>query len=213
MEASQVLILVSILFGLGGLLLGFLLGSAWAGRRQHGEPAPQEPLETAIAEESPETAEPVSTPAAGESTLLPDAPDRVDEPNEPEPADLPAMPVSPSEPALAEMPSVPAAPPEPVLAAAEPPTALQPEKSAKPVEKKQPQKPAAPPTILEQINEIFGKMTAGTPLAERGIRLVQDPTLGVTVEVGTERYESIDSVPDDEIRAALKAAVKKWEEG
>jgi hypothetical protein len=56
-------------------------------------------------------------------------------------------------------------------------------------------------------------MNDSTPLAERSIRLVQDPTLGVTVRVGNEKYDGIDSVPDEEIRAALKAAVKKWEEG
>lgn len=203
MQASQVLILVSILFGLGGLLLGFLLGSAWASRRQRGEPAPQEPLETASAEENPKIAEPASAPVAVESTLLLEAPD---EPGEPEPADMPAVPVT-------LLDAEPAAPPEPLPAAAEPPAAPRPEKSVKPVEIKQPQKPATPLTILEQINEIFNRMTAGTPLAERSIRLVQDPTLGVTVEVGPERFESIDSVPDDEIRSALKAAVKKWEEG
>jgi hypothetical protein len=73
--------------------------------------------------------------------------------------------------------------------------------------------PSAPLSIIDQINAMFNQMNAGTPLAERNIRLVQDPTLGVTVRVGDEKYEGIDSVPDEEIRTALKAAVKKWEEG
>jgi len=207
MQPSQVLVLVSVLFGLGGLLLGFLIGSAWAMRQNRS----LEPEKT--------SGEPEETPA--ESDLSPEPEAIPAEPAQPLPEKAPAaiseLPVEVLNSAISE-PVVPAEepvlPPEPEAPLAPIPPTLDPAIRAftrRPI-KPQP-KPAAPLSIIDQINTIFGQMIAGTSLAGRNIHLVQDPSLGVTVQVGTERYEGIDSVPDEEIRAALKAAVKKWEEG
>ncbi len=198
MQPSQVIILVSVLFGLGGLLLGFLLGSAWANRQHRSleneeaapelellEEEPTEPPALAMEPPLPVPAPPLAPPA--ESSVAAPA-----QPTAPPPAEPPAAPQKPGP--QKPIPAAPAAfPAEPV-----PPSASK--------------KPAAPLSIIEQVNAIFRQMTAGTPLAERSISLQQDPTLGVTVLVGVEHFNSIEEVPDEEIRAALKAAVKKWEE-
>jgi len=206
MQPSQVLVLVSVLFGLGGLLLGFLIGSAWAMRQNR----PPESEKTSL--------EPEETPA--KSGLSPEPEAIPVEPAQPLPEKAPAasielpvevlIPATPEPVAPAEEPVLP---PEPEAPLAPIPPTLDPAIRAftrRPI-KPQP-KPAAPLSIIDQINTIFGQMTAGTSLAGRNIHLVQDPSLGVTVQVGTERYEGIDNVPDEEIRAALKAAAKKWEE-
>jgi hypothetical protein len=74
--------------------------------------------------------------------------------------------------------------------------------------------PAALPTsksIVSQIEDILQDMIAGTPLEKRDVHLVEDPTHGVVVKVGLERYEGIDSVPDPEVKKVIQAAVQEWE--
>ena len=77
--------------------------------------------------------------------------------------------------------------------------------------------PAATPlplktrSIVMQIDDILQDMLAGTPLAARGIKLMEDPQRGVVVMVGIQRYEGIDSVPDSEVKAAIQSAVREWE--
>lgn len=66
--------------------------------------------------------------------------------------------------------------------------------------------------MIEQINSILAEMTADTPLAKQNIHLAQDQQLGVAVWVGSQRYDGVDRVPQEEIRNTIQAAVRKWEE-
>ena len=68
-----------------------------------------------------------------------------------------------------------------------------------------------PLSIVEQINEILQEMVIDTPLASRSVRLVEDPREGVIVLVGLDRYKGVDSVPDPEIKLALRKAAGEWE--
>ena len=52
---------------------------------------------------------------------------------------------------------------------------------------------------------------ARTPLAEKGIRLQESLDGGVIVWVGIDKYGGIDDVPDEQIKAALRAAIAEWE--
>jgi len=38
------------------------------------------------------------------------------------------------------------------------------------------------------------------------------PKKGLVVMVGLEQYEGVDAVPDEQIRAIIRSAVKAWEE-
>jgi hypothetical protein len=66
-------------------------------------------------------------------------------------------------------------------------------------------------SIVSQINEILQAKLEGTPLEDKGIRLVEDPELGMAVEVGLQRFKDIDSVPDEGVRRLIRQAVAEWE--
>ena len=68
-----------------------------------------------------------------------------------------------------------------------------------------------PLSIVQQINEILQEKLRETELFKRGIRLSEDPREGVIVHIGLQRYAGIDSVPDAEVKAVIKAAVAEWE--
>jgi len=70
----------------------------------------------------------------------------------------------------------------------------------------------APTSIVGQINQVLQKNIANTPLASRGVTLMESLSGGVNVYVGVQRYELIDDVPDEEIRAAIRAAISEWED-
>jgi uncharacterized membrane-anchored protein YhcB (DUF1043 family) len=66
-------------------------------------------------------------------------------------------------------------------------------------------------SIVEQINDILQEKVAGTPVAQKGVRIVEDARQGVIVWVGLERFNGVDAVTDPEVRAVLKAAAAEWE--
>ena len=73
-------------------------------------------------------------------------------------------------------------------------------------------RPSAPATsIVGQIDSVLQEHLSGTPLEERGVFLAQSPDGGVMVYVGLTKYMGIDEVPDAEIKAAIRAAITKWE--
>jgi hypothetical protein len=99
-----------------------------------------------------------------------------------------------------EAPTPPAAP-----AADERPTAPPPPKDDE-------QPVPAPQSIVAQIDSVLQARLAGTSLAGKGIRLQESPGGGVIVWVGVNKYEVIDDVPDEQIIAALRAAIAEWED-
>lgn len=70
---------------------------------------------------------------------------------------------------------------------------------------------STPTSIVGQINQVLQKNIAHTPLAARGVTLMESLSGGVNVYVGVQRFEMIDDVPDEEIRAAIRAAISEWE--
>jgi hypothetical protein len=66
-------------------------------------------------------------------------------------------------------------------------------------------------SIAAQVDEILQERLADTPLAKSGIRLIETPNQGILVRVGLNQYEGIDSVPDPEVRQAIRSAVEEWE--
>jgi hypothetical protein len=71
---------------------------------------------------------------------------------------------------------------------------------------------AAPTSIVAQIDAILHAQLAGTPLMEKGIRLQESPEGGVIVWVGIQKYQGIEDVPDEQIKAAIRTAIKTWED-
>lgn len=71
---------------------------------------------------------------------------------------------------------------------------------------------SAPQSIVAQIDSVLQARLAGSPLKEKGIRLQESLDGGVLVWVGIDKYEGVDDVPDEEIKNALHAAIKEWED-
>lgn len=112
--------------------------------------------------------------------------------------------------------SGPAAPAPKPAAPAPAPAAVAPAPMPKPIvpaEPKTGEAAIAPPptTIVGQINAVLQARMTSTPLAGKRIQLTESPNGGVRVYVGLKFYEGVDSVPDPEIVAAIRAAIAEWE--
>ncbi len=66
-------------------------------------------------------------------------------------------------------------------------------------------------SIAEQINDILQQQMVGTPLEGRGIVLSDAPDHGVMVTLDGRQFGGVMDVPDEDVRAAIKAAVVEWE--
>lgn len=82
-----------------------------------------------------------------------------------------------------------------------------------------PVSPAPPPvpeskpaTMVGQIDAILQSKILGTPLASKGVRLVELTEGGVLVLVGLSRFEGVADVPDADVQAAIRSAIVDWEE-
>jgi len=72
--------------------------------------------------------------------------------------------------------------------------------------------PEPPKSIAAQIDAILSEKISGTKWEARGIRVMELPEKGVVVLVGLEQYDSVDAVPDEEIRDLLRSCVAEWEQ-
>lgn len=102
-------------------------------------------------------------------------------------------------------------PPEPRPVSIPPPSAPPPLPAVPSSPASKDEKPAAPLSIVAQIDEILQARLAFTPLANRAIRLQESPDGGVIVWVGLQKFASVDEVADPEIQAVIRAAIAEWE--
>ena len=109
-------------------------------------------------------------------------------------------------PAVFQPVAAPQTPLEPVLPREPAPRPLQPAK------KPEAEKPLASLSIVQQIDTVLQERLLNTLLEKSGLRLQESLQGGVEVYVGTQKFESIDDVPDASIRAAIRAAIAAWEE-
>ncbi len=70
---------------------------------------------------------------------------------------------------------------------------------------------SAPTSLIGQIDAILQTKLVGTPLATRGVRLVESANGGATVVVGLSRYAEVGDVPDLDVQALIRAAIAEWE--
>lgn len=81
-----------------------------------------------------------------------------------------------------------------------------------------PQKPKTDPetefkllSMVKQIDVVLQKRIAGTPLETMGIHLNDTLLGGLEVQIGSQKFETIDDVSDPNIQAAIRAAIAEWE--
>jgi len=72
--------------------------------------------------------------------------------------------------------------------------------------------PIKPLSIVAEIDEILQSSIEATPLAERGLKLLETPSHTISVCIDKQQYQSIDEVPDLNIQEIIHAAVRKWED-
>ena len=82
-----------------------------------------------------------------------------------------------------------------------------------------PQKPKTDPEVefkllsmVKQIDFVLQKRILGTPLETMGIRLNDTLQGGLEVQIGAQKFETIDDVPDANVKAAIRAAIAEWEQ-
>lgn len=125
------------------------------------------------------------------------------------PASTPAAPPAPAPVAdIRQAASTPVAAPPPRPVTPPPVPASKPSKAAG---KKAAEPEPAPTSIVGQINLILQARIANTPLASPGVALIESPSGGVLVYIGLDKYEGADAVPDEEVKAAIRAAIAEWE--
>lgn len=66
-------------------------------------------------------------------------------------------------------------------------------------------------SIVQQIDTVLQRRIAGSTLEKTGVRLQESLQGGLEVHIGTDKYETIDDVPDGEIKTIIRAAIAEWE--
>jgi hypothetical protein len=66
--------------------------------------------------------------------------------------------------------------------------------------------------IIAQIDHVFQTRIIGTPYETMGIRIFEGSVGSVEVKIGSNKYSSIDDVPDADIKKIIRAAIAEWEE-
>jgi hypothetical protein len=123
-----------------------------------------------------------------------------------------AAPASTPPPAAVPVPTPPQHQPSPVTSTPSAPPPIPQPTGPRPTTIAKEDRPSAPTgSIVHQIDAILQTRIAGTPLEDRGVFLTQSPEGGVIVYVGLTKYMGVDSVPDPEIKAAIRAAISEWE--
>lgn len=106
----------------------------------------------------------------------------------------------------------PQPPPQPVTLPPSPPIIARqsPPAPVAPAPVPLPEPPAAS-SLAGQIDAILQARLIGTPLEDRGIRIVESTKGGALVFVGNKSYEAVGDVSDPEVQAAIRAAISEWE--
>ncbi|MDH3944415.1 MAG: hypothetical protein OEV06_10020 [Anaerolineae bacterium] len=71
--------------------------------------------------------------------------------------------------------------------------------------------PSAEISLADQIDPILQGLLESSPLAGKGIRLMDIEGRGMTVVIGLDLYNSVEDVPDPEIKGMIRKAVSIWE--
>ena len=67
-------------------------------------------------------------------------------------------------------------------------------------------------SVVDEVNDILQKKLHGSPLAGKGIHLMENHNKEIRFWVGLESYNDVSEIPDPEIRELIDAAVKEWEQ-
>jgi hypothetical protein len=77
--------------------------------------------------------------------------------------------------------------------------------------KPDPEKNITSLSIVQQIDMVLQERLLNSPLAKQGIRLQESIQGGVEVYVGLNKFDTVDDVPDQQIKTVIRAAIAEWE--
>jgi hypothetical protein len=66
-------------------------------------------------------------------------------------------------------------------------------------------------SVVDEVNDILQKKITGSPLAGKGIHLMENHNNEIRFWVGLNSYDDVEDIPDEEVREIINAAVKEWE--
>ena len=66
-------------------------------------------------------------------------------------------------------------------------------------------------SMVAQVDEILQEKISAAKMQKWAVRLAEFPNKGMTVLVGLEKYEGIDDVPYERVRAIIRESVAEWE--
>jgi hypothetical protein len=101
--------------------------------------------------------------------------------------------------------------PDPVRAAVSTPAPVVAPQPVIPIKKPEPEKNIKSLSIVQQIDTVLQEKLLTSPFVKRGIRLQESIQGGVEVYVGLQKFETVDDVPDEEIKAFIRSAIAEWE--
>ena len=67
-------------------------------------------------------------------------------------------------------------------------------------------------SIVDEINDILQRKLHGSPVAGKGIHLMENHNKEIRFWVGLESYNDVSKIPDTEIRKLIDDAVREWEQ-
>ena len=67
-------------------------------------------------------------------------------------------------------------------------------------------------SVVDEVNDILQKKLHGSPLAGKGIHLMENHNKEIRFWVGLNSYNDVEEIPDIEVRQIIDKSVREWEE-
>ncbi len=67
-------------------------------------------------------------------------------------------------------------------------------------------------SVVDEVNKILQRKLHGSPMAGKGIHLMENHNKEIRFWVGLESYNDVSEIPDPDIRKLIDDAVREWEE-
>jgi hypothetical protein len=66
-------------------------------------------------------------------------------------------------------------------------------------------------SVIDEVNDILQKKLHGSPLAGKGIHLMENHNKEIRFWVGLNSYNDVDEIPDPDVRQIIDESVREWE--
>ena len=67
-------------------------------------------------------------------------------------------------------------------------------------------------SVVDEVNDILQRKLHGSPMAGKGIHLMENHNKEIRFWVGLESYNDVSEIPDPEIQKLIDDAVREWEQ-